>query len=69
MLNGCVAVWAEPPTPESVTFSEKLKGPLELGVPVIAQVEGFNERPVGNEPALMVNVYGVVPPVALQTAE
>jgi hypothetical protein len=67
MLKGCVAVWAG--DPESVTFNVKLDVPLAVAVPVIAQVEVFNERPPGNEPELMENVYGVVPPVAAQVAE
>jgi hypothetical protein len=43
--------------------------PLAVAVPVIAQVELFNERPPGNAPVLMENVYGVVPPVAAHVAE
>ncbi len=49
---------------ESVTLMVKLKGPVPVGVPVIAPVLGFRNRPGGKAPEFRVKVYGAVPPVA-----
>ena len=38
--------------------------PAVVGVPAIAPVAAFNERPGGNAPAVMLHVIGAVPPVA-----
>ena len=40
-----------------------------VGVPVIAPVAAFNERPAGRLPADTLNVYAPVPPVALTVCE
>ena len=37
----------------SVTITVKAKLPKLVGVPVIAPLDGFSERPAGSEPALM----------------
>ena len=49
---------------ESTTCAVKLNVPAVVGVPVIAPVEAFNVSPVGNDPLMIENVYGGVPPVA-----
>ena len=46
---------------ESVTLTVKLDVPAVVGVPVIVPVLD-NVRPAGRDPALMVHVYGAVPP-------
>jgi hypothetical protein len=51
--NAFVTVWADG-VAESVTWTEKLNVPGELGVPVIAPVEEFKARPVGSEPEVTV---------------
>ena len=64
MLSAAVAVPAVG-VAESVTFAVKLNVPVTVGVPVIAPVLGLLKvRPVGNAPALMLHVYGGVPPMA-----
>ena len=39
-----------------------------LGVPVMAPVEAFRDKPAGRVPLVMDQVYGVVPPVAASAA-
>jgi len=54
---------------ESVTW--KVSGVFEtvcVGVPVIAPVEVFSDKPVGKVPLVRDHVYGVVPPVAARVA-
>jgi hypothetical protein len=53
----------------SVTSMLKLNVPSELGVPVMAPVDGFSVRPGGNEPLAIEKVYGGVPPVATAADE
>ncbi len=53
--------------PLSVTVT--LNVPLAVGVPVIAQVAELRLKPAGKLPAVIENVYGVTPPVALQLDE
>ena len=51
---------------ESVTVTVKFAaGPAVVGVPVIAPVELLRVKPAGSEPAVMANVYGPTPPVAV----
>jgi hypothetical protein len=40
-----------------------------VGWPLIEPVVGFNERPLGNDPALNDQVYGLLPPVAIKVSE
>jgi hypothetical protein len=56
-LNGPV------PVVESVTVTVKLNGPPAVGVPVNAPV-GLNVKPVGNAPAVTLNAYDAIPPLA-----
>ena len=48
----------------SVAVTVKLNVPPDDGVPVIAPVDPFRDRPVGNEPAVTANAEAPVPPVA-----
>jgi hypothetical protein len=48
---------------ESVTLAVKLKEPDAVGVPEIVPAED-SVRPPGKAPALMLQLYGVVPPLA-----
>lgn len=54
---------------ESVTLTVKLKVPDEVGVPEISPVEALMESPGGREAALIDQVYGFFPPVAVSVAE
>ena len=63
MLQFAVPVPAAVPV-ESTTWAVKLNVPDVVGVPVIAPVDAFSVRPAGNEPLVMENVYGGVPPDA-----
>src|SRR5208283_3639296 len=51
--------------PESVTVTEKFEVAIVVGVPEIAPVEAEIERPLGNWPDEIDQMYGAVPPVAL----
>ena len=48
----------------SVTVTVKLNVPAVVGVPSITPVTASRVRPVGSAPTVMLQVYGVVPPVA-----
>jgi hypothetical protein len=63
MLNDCVAVCAVGAV-ESVTLTAKLNDPALVGVPEIVPLAAASVRPAGNAPELMLQPYGVVPPVA-----
>ncbi len=54
---------------ESVTFAVKLNEPDAVGVPEIVPLDADSVRPAGNAPALMLQLYGVVPPVAASVVE
>jgi hypothetical protein len=54
-----VAFWL----PLSNTWTVKLAGPAEVGVPLITPFVGDNARPAGKAPAVTDQPYGVVPPV------
>jgi len=51
-----------------VTFRLKLYVPVALGVPEIAPLDGVKLNPEGNEPEVMLQVYGAVPPLAASVA-
>jgi hypothetical protein len=53
---------------ESVTFAAKLKEPDTVGVPEIVPAED-SVRPPGNAPESMLQLYGVVPPLAASVVE
>ena len=53
----------------SVAVIVKLLLAAVVGVPVIAPVPAFNERPAGKLPTETLNVYEPVPPVALTVCE
>ena len=53
---------------ESVTRTVKLEIPPPEGVPVIAPVLPLENNPRGKLPAVMLQVYGVSPPVAASIA-
>jgi hypothetical protein len=66
MLKLAEAVVAD--EPESVTLAVKLNEPEAVGVPeIVPFVAMFN--PPGRTPELMLQVYGVVPPVAASVVE
>ena len=67
MLNGLVAIFAVGVV-ESVTCTVKLNVPEVVGVPVMAPVEAAKLNPGGNEPALMLQAYGVSPTLAARVA-
>ena len=54
---------------ESVTCAVIVKLPDAVGVPLSAPVPPFSVTPVGNAPAVMDQLYGVVPPVAASVPE
>ena len=49
---------------ESVTVTVKAEVPDVVGTPLICPVAAFKVRPVGKAPAVTLQVYGVVPPLA-----
>lgn len=53
---------------ESNAWTVKDAVPEVVGVPEITPVEAFKLRPAGSAPALMPQVYGVVPPEAASVA-
>src|SRR5690242_12931386 len=57
-------VWVRAGFPASVTRTVKFDVAAVVGVPVIAPVLPSSERFAGRLPALRLNVYGVLPPVA-----
>lgn len=61
MLSACVALCAG--LLESTTFTVKLNTPVAVGLPLIAPVEAFCNKPVGNAPAEMLHVNGPCPPL------
>jgi hypothetical protein len=65
MLSACVAVLLA----ASVTFTVNEDVPDPVGVPEITPDDPFRTNPAGNVPLLMLQVYGVVPPVACAVAE
>lgn len=48
----------------SVTVAVKLAVPVPVGVPEITPVEAFKPKPAGSKPAVIDQLYGVVPPAA-----
>jgi hypothetical protein len=67
-LNDCVAVCAVGEV-ASVTLTVKVKEPDAVGVPVIVPLDAASVRPAGSAPELMLQLYGVVPPVAPSVVE
>ena len=64
MLSVAVAVPAVG-VAESVTLTVKLDVPVAVGVPEMVPALGLLKlKPVGSDPALMLQVYGGVPPMA-----
>ena len=53
----------------SFTCAVKLKVPAVVGVPAMAPLDAFNEKPGGKLPDASDHVYGVVPPVAASICE
>jgi hypothetical protein len=49
---------------ESTTWAVNVNAPDDVGVPVMAPVEEFSDKPGGSEPLMMENVNGGTPPVA-----
>lgn len=54
--------------PESLTLIVKLKFPAVVGIPEIVPVVD-RVRPTGKVPELMLQLYGMVPPVAANVVE
>ena len=52
----------------SVTLTVKLLVPVAVGVPEITPVLAANDRPAGNEPELIDQVSGAVPPLLARVA-
>ena len=67
ILSACEAV-SDFGVVESVTCTVKPNVPAVVGVPEIAPVLAAKLNPVGSEPALMLQLYGDVPPVAANVA-
>jgi hypothetical protein len=67
MLNAAVAVCGE--LSVSVTRTVKLYVPTLVGAPEITPVPAVNDKPGGKLPELMLQVYGVTPPVAARVVE
>ena len=63
MLSACVEVCCG--VPESAAFTVKPNGlPVAVvGVPLITPVLAFRPKPGGNEPAVMLQVIGTIPPL------
>lgn len=55
--------------PESVTLTVKLEVPVVVGEPEIVPVAAVSVRPAGNAPEVMLQLYGVVPFVAVSVVE
>jgi hypothetical protein len=53
---------------ESRACTVKEEVPAVVGVPEITPVEAFKLNPAGNEPVVMLHVYGEVPPEAANVA-
>jgi hypothetical protein len=51
-------------TVESVTLAVRLNVPAVVGVPEIVPLAAASVRPAGKAPELMLQLYGVVPPLA-----
>ena len=68
MLKDWVAVCAVGVV-ESVTFAVKLNEPDAVGVPEIVPLETFSVSPFGSAPEPMLQLYGVVPPLAASVVE
>jgi len=49
----------------SVAVTVKVNVPVAVGVPEIRPLLVIGDSPVGSDPAVMVNVYGPVPPLAV----
>ena len=52
---------------ESATVTVNAPGP-PVGVPPIAPLEAFSVKPAGSAPAVTLQVYGGMPPVAAMVA-
>jgi hypothetical protein len=65
MLRLAVAVFAG--VLASVTFTVNVDVPAAVGVPLICPAP-LSVNPFGNAPALIDQLYGVVPPVAVTVA-
>ncbi len=53
---------------ESLTPTVKLKTPTATGVPAMAPLAAFSANPAGKDPPAMDQVYGVMPPLAVNVA-
>ena len=51
------------------TWTVKLAVPAVVGVPVMAPVDEFSDKPAGRAPADKDQVFGVVPPVETSVVE
>src|SRR5574342_517999 len=54
---------------ESLTRAKKLYVPAVVGVPEMTPVPLLSDRPAGSEPLEIDQVYGVVPPLAVNVPE
>jgi hypothetical protein len=68
MLSDCVAVSAAGMF-ESVTIAVKLNVPAVVGVPEIVPLAAANVKPAGSVPVLTLQLYGAVPPLAVNVVE
>jgi hypothetical protein len=67
-LNDFIAIWAVGEF-ESVTLGVKLNVPAVVGLPEIVPVAAASVRPAGSAPELMLQLCGVVPPLACSVVE
>jgi hypothetical protein len=65
MLKLLVAVAAA----ASFAWTVNVEVPATAGVPVMVPAAAFRVRPLGSEPAMIDQVYGVTPPFAVSVAE
>ncbi len=52
----------------SATCTVMAKNPLAVGVPLITPVAEVSDKPAGRLPAVMLQVYGAMPPLAVNVA-
>jgi len=53
----------------SDTCIVKLKSPAAVGLPVMSPLDGFNARPGGNDPVVIDQLYGDLPPLTFSVCE
>ena len=67
-MRNCLNVVCAVGIAESLTVTVKVDVPDVVGTPLICPVAVFKVSPVGKAPAVTLQVYGVVPPLACSVA-